>query len=154
MQPLMKARSLCSYLCPFSVAVLSLKMGRKSPLYSVTNMLGFCPWYQGLTVEKFFSIKEPTGNSCQTFDHQMVLNMQLVPATLNCFFFSVWCWIVVFPSHTQSQHFYFIMFIYKLDAIKFWSSGTMKIPRHDNHCKNFLHLRRFLNYFFTDVKFP
>lgn len=42
------------YLYPFSVAVLSLKMGRKSPLYSVTNLLGFCPWYQGLTVEKFF----------------------------------------------------------------------------------------------------
>jgi len=39
------------------------------------------------------------------------------------------------------------MFIYKLDAIKFWSSGTMKIPRHDNQCKNVLHLRCFLKLF-------
>lgn len=73
-------------------------------------------------------------------------NMQLAPATLNCFFF-LWCWTVVFSSRIQPQHFYFIMFIYKLNAIRFWSSGTMKIPRHDNQCKHFLHLRHFLKLF-------
>lgn len=128
----------------FSCSSIS-KMGRKSLHYSVTNLLGFCPWYQGLTVEKFFSIKEPTGNSCQTFDHQMVTCSWFL-LFWNVFFF-LWCWTVVFSSHIQPQHFYFIMFIYKLNAIRFWSSGTMKIPRHDNQCKHFLHLRHFLKLF-------